>query len=113
MDLFLPNIKYTFIFNELKNGIFTKKNVEFTFSDDNIIYSYEIYNNYDNYECYDNDECRYVLYIDKIHKKYCCIKTDKDPNNGKEYWFHNITDIYIKDDLIFTNSPEYCINFKK
>lgn len=108
-----PNNQYKFVFNEYKKNAIIEKNILFTFSDTNTIYPYEIYKNFIPYECYDIDDCRYVLYIDSIHQKYCCVKTDMDPNNGKEYWFHNITKIYLKNKLVFNNSFEYNVPMYK
>jgi len=51
-----------------------------------------------------------VLYIDKVNivNKYCWLKSDEDPNTGSEYTLHNISTIYLDNQIIFTNHLE-CI----
>ena len=54
-----------------------------------------------------------MFYIDNILKKYCCLKTDEDPNDGEEYWFHNVYKIFLGDILVFTNSSEHIVSIHK
>lgn len=44
-----------------------------TFTDNNTVYSNEIYKKITDYECYDTYNYRYVFYIDSINQKYCCL----------------------------------------
>lgn len=112
MSLFEPNERYRFTFKEINNNKIIEKTLHLTFSEDNYIYD-ELYKNFDYYECYDDSGFRYVVYVDSIYGKYCCIKSDTDANDNTEYWFHNITHIHLQNQLIFTNLVEYCTTMQK
>lgn len=92
---FTTDTHYELTYQEFYNGLFADKTMKLTFTIDNNIYEDEKQPNCEHYECYDNNNDRFILYVNCITGELC-LKSDKDPNDGKENWFYNIKNIHQK-----------------